>query len=163
MVGALARVNNNYDQLSPLAKESAAELGLNVPSFNPFMITLAQIVECVHCLEDSLRIIESLLEAGIDPRAGRPANPTTSGRGIGVVEAPRGVLFHEYAYDGAGRCLSANQVIPTAQNLANIEADMRAFVPQILTENRESLAHRLEMLVRAYDPCISCATHVLEL
>ena len=163
MVGALARVNNNYDQLSPPAKESAAELGLNVPCFNPFMITLAQIVECVHCLEDSLRIIESLLEAGIDPRAGRPANPTTVGRGVGVVEAPRGVLFHEYAYDGAGRCLSANQVIPTAQNLANIEADMRAFVPQILAENRQSLAHRLEMLVRAYDPCISCATHVLEL
>jgi sulfhydrogenase subunit alpha len=163
MVGALARVNNNYDQLSPLAKESAAEMGLNVPCFNPFMITVAQIVECAHCLEDSLRIIDALLEAGIDPQAGRPANPTTAGSGVGVVEAPRGILFHEYAYDDAGKCLSANQVIPTAQNLANIEADMRAFVPSVMTENRESLAHQLEMLVRAYDPCISCSTHVVEL
>jgi coenzyme F420-reducing hydrogenase alpha subunit len=163
MVGALARMNNNYDQLSPLAKESAAEMGLKVPCFNPFMITVAQIVECVHCLEDSLQIIDALLAAGIDPQASRPANPTTAGSGVGVVEAPRGILFHEYSYDDAGRCLSANQVIPTAQNLANIEADMRAFVPQIMAENPESLAHRLEMLVRAYDPCISCATHVLEL
>jgi coenzyme F420-reducing hydrogenase alpha subunit len=163
MVGALARLNNNFDQLSPLAREGAAEMGLNVPCFNPFMITVAQIVECVHCLEDSLRIIDALLEAGIDPQASRPANPTTAGHGVGVVEAPRGILFHEYAFDDAGKCLSANQVIPTAQNLANIEADMRAYIPAVMAENRESLAHRLEMLVRAYDPCISCSTHVLEL
>jgi coenzyme F420-reducing hydrogenase alpha subunit len=163
MVGALARMNNNYDQLSPLAKDSSAEMGLTVPCFNPFMITLAQIVECAHCLEDSLRIIDALLEAGIDPQASRPANPTAAGRGVGAVEAPRGILFHEYAYDDAGRCQSANHVIPTAQNLANIEADMRAFVPSVVVANRESLAHQLEMLVRAYDPCISCSTHVVEL
>jgi len=162
MVGALARTNNNFDQLSPLAQEAAAELGLAAPCFNPFMITAAQIVECAHCLEDSLQIIDTLLEAGLDPHCGPPAACPKAGRGIGAVEAPRGTLFHEYEYDDAGRCRTANLLIPTAQNLANIEADMRAYVPLMMSKNRAALEHQLEMLVRAYDPCISCATHVLE-
>jgi coenzyme F420-reducing hydrogenase alpha subunit len=79
------------------------------------------------------------------------------------VEAPRGTLFHEYAYDSAGRCRFANHVIPTAQNLANIEADKRAYALGLITADGPDLRHSMEMMVRAYDPCISCSTHVLEL
>jgi sulfhydrogenase subunit alpha len=74
---------------------------------------------------------------------------------------PRGILFHEYAIED-GVIVGANCIIPTGQNLANIEADMRALVPTILDKPQPEIAHALEMLVRAYDPCISCSTHLLQ-
>jgi sulfhydrogenase subunit alpha len=163
MVGALARVNNNSGQLLAPAREVADELGLKVPCFNPFMITVAQIVECVHCLHDSIELLETLVQSGIRAELSQVEVPVQDGKGIGAVEAPRGLLFHEYEYDREGKCLAANHVIPTAQNLANIEADMRAFVPAILSDSKESMTLQLEMLIRAYDPCISCSTHILEL
>ncbi|MFO8081318.1 MAG: nickel-dependent hydrogenase large subunit, partial [Armatimonadota bacterium] len=79
--------------------------------------------------------------------------------GVGAVEAPRGILFHEYEYEDEGVCLSANHVIPTAQNQANLNRDMHEFAPSIMHESRDRIQHLLEMLVRAYDPCISCSTH----
>jgi coenzyme F420-reducing hydrogenase alpha subunit len=127
------------------------------------MITIAQIVECVHCLHDSIKLLDRLLNSRIRAELNQVKGPRRGGRGIGAVEAPRGILFHEYEYDQEGKCLSANHVIPTAQNLANIEADMRAFVPRIMADDQASMTHQLEMLIRAYDPCISCSTHVLEL
>ncbi len=159
MVGALARVNNNFSQLHPLATESATELGLTVPCFNPFMNTVAQIVEIAHCVEDSIELIDTILDRGIQPEA-VDVEPR-AGRGVGVIEAPRGTLFHEYEFDLQGKCVQANLVIPTAQNLANLDADMRDFVPHIAGGTREEITQQLEMLVRAYDPCISCATHML--
>jgi coenzyme F420-reducing hydrogenase alpha subunit len=82
-------------------------------------------------------------------------------RGLAAVEAPRGTLYHDYGFDDEGICTRANLVIPTAQNLANLEADLAAYVPGIADLPEETLARRLEALVRAYDPCISCATHVI--
>lgn len=161
MVGALARVNNNHDQLSSLALEVAHDLGITVPCFNPFSNTLAQIVECAHCLEDSIHIIDMLLERGIRAEEEQAAVSPREGSGVGAVEAPRGTLFHEYEYGANGKCLTANLVIPTAQNLSNLEADMRAYVPSIIEQSKESITHQLEMLARAYDPCISCSTHMI--
>lgn len=161
MVGALARVNNNHEQLSPLALEAADDLGTTLPCHNPFANTFAQIVECAHCLEDSIHIIDMLLERGIKAEEEQATVVPRSGRGVGAVEAPRGTLFHEYEYSGDGKCCAANLVIPTAQNLANLEADMRAYVPAIIEQSEESITHRLEMLARAYDPCISCSTHAI--
>ena len=85
-----------------------------------------------------------------------------AGRGVGAVEVPRGILYHEYELDANGLCVKANCVIPTGQNLANIDRDLRARVPQILDRSREEIALDLEMLVRAYDPCISCSAHFLD-
>ncbi|MEJ2165480.1 MAG: nickel-dependent hydrogenase large subunit [Desulfobacterales bacterium] len=150
MVGALARVNNNYAQLLPPARAAADELGLKIPCFNPFMTTAAQIVESVHCLHDSAALLDRLLKSGIRPDRSCTEVSLRPGRGIGAVEAPRGILFHEYAYDGRGNCEAANHVIPTAQNLANLEADMRALVPMVMVDTKASLTRRLEMLVRAY-------------
>jgi coenzyme F420-reducing hydrogenase alpha subunit len=171
MVGALSRFNNNFDQLKPRAKEVAEKLGLQAPSYNPYTITLAQIVESVHCIESMMELIEELLSRGIkDERAERPPIAGWSARlpsikkswGVGVVEAPRGLLIHEYKFDDDGLIESANCIIPTAQNLANIEADMRKLVPEILDRPKEEITLLLEMLVRAYDPCISCSTHMLK-
>ncbi len=161
MVGSLARFNNNHEQLHPAARQVARALGLEPPCYNPFHNNTAQVVETVHCVEDSIRLIDELLTRGLrlEPLAER----TRSGTGVGVTEVPRGILFHEYTIDDRGIITDANLIIPTGQNLANIEADLRALVPQLLGAglSKEELTLKLEMLVRAYDPCISCATHFL--
>ncbi len=161
MVGALARFNNNHNLLHPRAKAAAAALGLLAPCHNPFMINAAQLVESVHCLEDAIAIIDRLLESGLkdEPARVRPR----AGRGVGAVEAPRGALFHDYTYDEDGRITAANCIIPTGQNLANIDMDMRQALPALLDMPDEEIAQWLKMLVRAYDPCISCSTHAVEI
>lgn len=161
MVGALARFNTNYEQLNPMAKEIAEKLRLAAPCFNPFMNTLAQIVETVHCVEDSMDLIDELLGLGIRKDEEQATVVPQKGTGVGAVEAPRGTLFHEYHYDEHGVCTWANHVIPTAQNLANLEADMREMTPTLVDKDTDFIQKRLEMLVRAYDPCISCSTHVI--
>jgi len=161
MVGALARFNNNYEQLHPKAKEAAAKFGMKPIVHNPFLNTAAQVVEMVHSLEDSIRIIDDLLARGV--REEKPVPVTVrAGEGVGACEVPRGILFHHYVYDERGICVEANCIIPTNQNLANLNADIRALVPQILGRPREEVRLLLEMLVRAYDPCISCSTHFLK-
>lgn len=160
MVGAMARFNNNYDQLLPRAKKAAQELGLSAPCHNPFMITVAQIVECVHAIEDSLRIIDELISRGLKEEAN--VVKVQAGRGIGAVEAPRGILFHDYTYDKNGILTKANCIIPTNQNHNNIQQDMEVLVPLILSQPEDEIRHTLEMLVRAYDPCISCSAHLLK-
>ncbi|MGC9320305.1 MAG: nickel-dependent hydrogenase large subunit, partial [Armatimonadota bacterium] len=159
MVGALARFNNNYDQLHGAAKAAADRLGMHPPVHNPFLITVAQLVECVHCVEDAIHLIDEITTRGVDPQQQQAEVEVGEGHGVGAVEAPRGILFHEYRYDAEGKCLSANHVIPTAQNLGSLEADMRQFVPQIVGQSTDRIQHLLEMLVRAYDPCISCSAH----
>lgn len=163
MVGALARFNNNHAKLSPLARQAAADMALTPPNHNPFMNTVAQIVELAHCMEEGIRIIDTLLSNGIKAQDELVQADHGQGSGVGVVEAPRGTLFHEYSYDQNGLCTEANLVIPTAQNLENLEADMREFVPGIIDRTEDAITHQLEMLVRAYDPCISCSTHVVKL
>ncbi len=163
MVGALARFNINYEQLSPAAKEAADRLRLTPPCHNPFMITAAQLVETVHCVEESVQIIDELRTRGVKADEEEAPVSVQAGAGVGAVEAPRGTLFHEYHYDDSGTCTYANHVIPTAQNLANLDADMRAFTPSIADRDVAEITHQLEMLVRAYDPCISCSTHVIRL
>lgn len=158
-VGALARFNINYDQLHPRAKEAAVALGLKPVCHNPYLITVAQVVEIAHAVEDSIALADALLERGIEWE--EPAPPARlSGEGVGACEVPRGVLFHHYTIED-GRVVGANCIIPTTQNLQNIEDDMRALVPTILDRPKEDITLALEMLVRAYDPCISCSTHLL--
>ena len=160
MVGALARFNVNYDLLHPAAKEAAEALGIKPICANPFMNTVAQVVEIAHCVEEGIELIDELLKREIAWE--EPVPPARlSGEGVGSCEVPRGILFHNYEIE-KGKIVGANCIIPTGQNLANIEADMRALVPTILDKPQEEIAHSLEMLVRAYDPCISCSTHLLK-
>jgi len=164
MVGALARFNLNHDQLLPKAKEVAEMVGLAPINTNPYMNNVAQLVECVQSAENSIKLIDELLGAGLKDEIVKEESPSITlkpGRGIGAVEAPRGILFHDYEYDGAGTCLRANCIIPTNQNHNNIQKDMEKLVPEIMHLPQEKIELTLEMLVRAYDPCISCSTHYL--
>ncbi|MGE5343637.1 MAG: Ni/Fe hydrogenase subunit alpha [Candidatus Omnitrophota bacterium] len=160
MVGALARWNNNYKQISPFAREVGNMLGLDGVSYNPFMNNIAQVAETVFAVEQCIATIDKLLSndlvketVDIKPKAGR---------GVGAVEVPRGVLFHEYEYDDKGYCVKANCVIPTNLNHANIQLDFEKLVPEFMHLGKETLQFYLEMLVRAYDPCVSCSTHYLD-
>ncbi len=169
LVGALARFNLNGNKLSGKALETARTLGLKPIVTNPYLNTAAQAVECVECLEDSLKILEHLKNKGIerDEEIVVGLNeahriPVKAGDGTGAVEVPRGTLFHHYEIDENGIIINADCVIPTSQNTGNIENDMRKLVPEILDRSQEEITLALEMLVRAYDPCISCSTHFLE-
>ncbi len=160
MVGSLARFNLNYGQLLPRARKAAKELGLSAPCYNPFMITVAQVVEAVHALEDSISIIDQILDRGLVEENNHVK--VRAGRGIGAVEAPRGILFHDYTFDKNGMLTKANCIIPTNQNHNNIQKDLEALAPLILSQPEDNIRLTLEMLVRAYDPCVSCSTHLLK-
>jgi coenzyme F420-reducing hydrogenase alpha subunit len=161
MVGALARWNNNHDKLGDLAHTAAAALGLKADCHNPYMSTIAQVVEAAECAVDSVRIIDRLLAVGLKDEQPNQ-EPVRFGTGVGATEVPRGILYHEYTYDNKGRIAKANCIIPTGQNLANIDDDMVKLVPEIIDRSKAEITLQLEMLVRAYDPCISCSVHLLD-
>jgi len=158
-VGALARFNVNAEKLMPLAAETATKFGLAKGTCNPYFNNVAQIVECVQVVEHGLQLIDSLLKTGLKPEPVK-VEPK-AGEGVGCVEAPRGILFHRYAFDEKGLCTKANICIPTGQNHGNIQKDFEALAPQIIDRDQDEIRLLLEMLVRSYDPCISCSTHYL--
>lgn len=162
MAGALARVNMNYDVLHPEAKKIAEGLGFVAPCFNPYFNSVAQFIECIHSAYMTVGYIDELLEMGIKEEP--LVKPTKFGKGAGATEVPRGILFHEYEYDEDGMCTMGNCIIPTNQNHANIQLDMEKLVPEMLEADKTEaeMELTLEMLVRAYDPCISCSTHYLD-
>lgn len=160
MAGALARFNNNAEHISPLGKAVADKFGLVKGCCNPFMNNVAQLAEAAHVVEKSIEIIDELLADGVKPEAVKVT--PRAGKGHAAVEAPRGILFHSYEFDKDGICQGANICIPTNQNHANIQKDFEAFVPQFMDQGEDKLRQGLEMLVRAYDPCISCSTHFLD-
>jgi len=160
--GALARFNNNYEQLHPEAKKIAEVLGMKPIVGNPYLNSAAQVVECAHNVHESLRMIDEILAGGGIKEEGI-VQPVKFSSGTGSTEVPRGILFHEYNYDENGFCIDGNCIIPTNQNHANIQADFDKLVPELLEadKTKEEMELALEMLVRAYDPCISCSTHYL--
>lgn len=162
--GALARFNNNYDQLHPEKKKIAEALGMTSMVVNPYLNSAAQVVECVHSVYESLRLIDELIEdPAYDPDE-KAVKPAHFGTGSSAVEVPRGILFHEYTYNKEGICVGGNCIIPTNQNHGNIQMDFNKLVPEMLEADKteEEMTLALEMLVRSYDPCISCSTHYLD-
>ncbi|MBN1766247.1 MAG: Ni/Fe hydrogenase subunit alpha [Sedimentisphaerales bacterium] len=160
MVGALARYNLGADHLLPLAGKIARKFGLKKGCCNPYMNNVAQVIECAQVAEHSLQLIDEVISAGIKDE--KPDVKVQAGNGAGAVEAPRGILFHRYEFDEKGICTGANLCIPTNQNHGNIQKDFEAFAPQIIDREQNEIRLLLEMLVRAYDPCISCSTHYLD-
>jgi coenzyme F420-reducing hydrogenase alpha subunit len=158
-VGALARLNNNFALLHPHAREVAAALGLKPVCHNPFMNNVAQLVEAVHCTHDAIRLIDEL--SAMNGAETMVKIAPHAGEGVGAVEVPRGILYHHYVYDGEGRIAKANCIIPTTQNNKNIHDDLGALAAHFGKEGMtdQKLTLLCEMLVRSYDPCISCSVH----
>ncbi len=160
--GALARINASWRHLGQNAKVAAAKAGLRPPERNPFMNNVAQAVELVDALDRCAGICRALAEPGAVEGSSEPVGfEVRAGRGVGFTEAPRGALFHDLELDGEGRVVHASIMTPTAQNVANLEADMRVLAEQLVAEGAEEDVVRLEIekLVRAYDPCLSCSVH----
>jgi sulfhydrogenase subunit alpha len=160
MVGALARLALNGDRINGRARDAWAALGPTIPCRNVVMNDVAQLVELVYSVEDALRIVESLLQDGVvaEPRRKIAAN---AGRGAAASEVPRGVLFHSYEIDDRGCVAKADVITPTAQNCAHVEEQFRAAALALRDRPDDELRHTLEIIARAYDPCVSCSVHMI--
>jgi coenzyme F420-reducing hydrogenase alpha subunit len=159
LTGPLARFGLNGHLLSPLAREAAAEAGLDEVCRNPFQAIVVRSVEMLYAADEALRLIAAYEPPDPPAAVVEPA----SGRGSGWTEAPRGMLWHRYELRDDGRIESARIVPPTSQNQASIEEDLRDLVGHSLDLPDDALQWRCEQAVRNYDPCISCSTHFLRL
>mgnify|MGYP001791453562 CR=1 FL=1 len=157
--GALARVNLSHELLENSARNILEESGHVFPSYNTFLNSFCQSVELVHAMAESISLIDGLLETGldIDPEPGKIQ--VLAGKGVAATEAPRGTLYHSYTLDSEGLIVDDNIITPTAQNLTNIEDDINHFVETRRNWEPSRLIEGIECLVRAYDPCVSCAAH----
>ena len=157
--GALARFNNNYKFLCEEAKETARTLGLAPVNHNPYMNNVAQLIEIHHVIVESIEIIDKLLDSDLEKVC--VEYEIKAGEGVAAVEVPRGILYHHYKIDKKGSITKANCIIPTTQNNANIHHDLSELVTQQieLGKSDKEVTKLCEMLVRAYDPCISCSVH----
>ncbi|NTU57193.1 MAG: Ni/Fe hydrogenase subunit alpha, partial [Anaerolineales bacterium] len=152
LVGPLARLNLNHEQLLPNAKQALKESGIQLPLRNPYKSLIARAIELVHFYEEAIQLVKEYKPSG-------PAHvelKLREGEGAGATEAPRGLLYHRYKIDGNGMIQFAKITPPTAQNLPRIEADLFALTPRIVKMPEAEAVLTAEHLVRSYDPCISC-------
>lgn len=159
MVGPLARLNLNHEQLMPEAQKALKDNKIKLPILNPYKSLIARSIELVNFLEEAIQLVQAYHPSG-------PAFQELklkAGEGCGMSEAPRGLLYHRYQIDEKGRVKFAKIIPPTAQNLPRIEEDLLALAPQLVKMEQEEATLTAEHLVRSYDPCISCATHFLKL
>jgi coenzyme F420-reducing hydrogenase alpha subunit len=151
LVGPLARLNLNNQQLSPAAKQALKDTGVELPIKNPYKSLLARAIELVHFYEEAIQLINAY-----KPEGRSYINlKLKAGEGTGATEAPRGLLYHRYKIDDQGLVTFAKITPPTAQNLPRIEADLFALAPKIVEMPHEEATLTAEHLVRAYDQCIS--------
>ncbi len=159
MVGPLARYALAREDLSAVARSAADEVGLPAVVTNPYQSIVVRAVETLEAVEEALAIIDAYDEPD------RPAVdvPARAGTGYGASEAPRGILTHRYTIDDDGIIVDARIVPPTAQNQLAVEGDLTSFIDDHRHLDDETLRWQLEQAIRNYDPCISCATHFLDL
>lgn len=159
LVGSLARINFNKDLLNERTKKDTAEYLEVFPSNNIYHNNLAQAIEILHCVDDSIDILKT-----IEVKDEKPArNPSKAGIGVGVVEAPRGILYHMAEVDEKGMIIDYDVIVPTAQNQINIENDLKKYFNENLDKDKDTLRLEAEKIIRAYDPCMSCATNFLKI
>jgi len=159
MVGALARLNLNKKSIHENSKKDVSEILKVFPSNNIYHNNLAQSIEILHCIDHTIQILEENEFTHESP----PEIKTREGKGVGVIEAPRGTLYHMVELNREGKVQFANFVIPTAQNQIKMENDIKNLLPSILDKDKHFIYHELEKIIRAYDPCMSCASHFLRL
>ncbi len=160
LLGPTARIALASEGLHPLASEALAETGLQEAiRVNIHRSIVARAVELLHACAEARDLIDGYRPPS-EPRVAFTPRP---GIAAWSTEAPRGLLHHRYEVDEHGHVVHAQIVPPTSQNQGAIEADLAAFAPTVLELPHAEATHQLEMLIRAYDPCSSCATHFLDL
>src|SRR3989338_2944553 len=162
MVGALARVNLSKEKLHPNTKKDANSAIALFPSTNIYHNNLAQAIEILHCIDDAIDLLNNT-QFKQEPL---PKPVFREAMGIGVVEAPRGMLYHRVHIDDNGIVMEGDIVVPPGQNQINIEQDLKTLIQRLIdndVENKHEIQHEIEKLIRAYDPCMSCASHFLKI
>lgn len=157
--GPMARYALNADLLTEVSRQVAAEAGLGEVCRNPYKSIILRSVETLEACEEAIRLIEAYEPpespfVEVEPRAGV---------GHAITEAPRGILYHRYEINDEGTIVEAKIVPPTSQNQPTIEADLRRVLEANQSMEDDPLRHLCEQTIRNYDPCISCATHFLDL
>ncbi|HSJ46038.1 MAG TPA: nickel-dependent hydrogenase large subunit [Euzebyales bacterium] len=158
-VGPMARFALNFDRLSPVALEAAALADIGPDCRNPFRSIVVRSIETLYAIDEALRLIDGY------ERPERPFVPIVprAATGHGATEAPRGTLYHRYTIGDDGLLTDGVIVPPTSQNQRSIEEDLARFVQARLDMDDDALQWACEQAIRNYDPCISCATHFLDL
>ncbi len=158
LVGPLSRYNLCFDQLRPTARRAAESHRLPWPCHNNFQSILVRMIEVIDAFDEAITIVE---DYQAEPMESRVTYEPKAGEGCHATEAPRGLIYHRYRIGDDGLIAEAKIVPPTSQNQAQIEDDLKTYVPTILDFSDSEVTHKCEHLVRNYDPCISCATHFL--
>lgn len=159
LVGSLARINLNKDSLNKRTAESIKEYLSVFPSNNVYHNNLAQTIEILQCVDDAIEILSTIRLVPEQPIKASPR----PGVGVGVIEAPRGTLYHMVEVDNQGMVVNYDVIVPTAQNQINIENDLKKYFEENLDKGEEVLKREAEKIIRAYDPCMSCATNFLKI
>jgi coenzyme F420-reducing hydrogenase alpha subunit len=159
MVGALARINLNRNNLHSQTRNDVTKFLSAFPSKNVFHNNLAQSIEVLHCIDHSIELLES------NQFKEEQHAPVTikAGEGIGLLEAPRGTLYYMLSIDSAGKVKYGNIIVPTQQNQIGMEKSIVQLVEQNISSDKKSIEYEIEKLIRAYDPCMSCASHFLRI
>lgn len=158
LVGAIARVNMmELDDFNPKTKAAISDFGIQLPLTNTLKNNLAQAIEVLHYLEEVERTLTAYLWGKKERfNVGYRVQEAV---GVGAIEAPRGTLYHMYKFDKNGIVQDCDIITPTVQNLTNLEDDANTYLKQNKSVTIPRREHELEMLVRAYDPCITCSVH----
>ncbi|HMK48026.1 MAG TPA: Ni/Fe hydrogenase subunit alpha [Methanocella sp.] len=162
-VGPLARVNvvdkMGHPESDRMLAEFRAKFG-KAPQ-QPLMYHLARVIELTAASERALSLLQD--KAVTDKNIRNPVTGVKNTRGVGIVEATRGTLIHDYTVNDKGFIVSSNLIVATGHNNRAIDRGVfEAAKMHIHGENvDEATLNRIEMVVRAYDPCVSCATHAI--
>lgn len=159
LVGSLARLNLGRELLNKRTLGDVNKYLSVFPSNNIYHNNLAQAIEILHCVDDAIDILKSIQITEEKP----VTMPHRAGVGVGVVEAPRGTLYHHVETDEKGMIVNYDVIVPTAQNQINIENDLKKYFEENLDKDEDTLRLSAEKIIRAYDPCMSCATNFLKI
>ncbi len=160
LTGPLARLNLNADRLPSAVKKLLEACGVQFPSRNMFHSIVARALETYLAIHEALRLLQDYQIPDTPAVAVTPV----AGVAFGCTEAPRGILWHRYEVNDEGRVTQARIVPPTSQNQGRIEEDVRLSLQNLgLDKDDAAIRLRAEQVIRNYDPCISCATHFLQL
>ncbi|MHA1973855.1 MAG: Ni/Fe hydrogenase subunit alpha [Candidatus Hodarchaeales archaeon] len=160
MVGALPRLNLNHHLLTEPGKEALELSDLQLPDYDTYHNNIAQLIESVDCSQRAIDILDKFITSGFE--AENFEFDPKPGNGTAVTEAPRGLLVHQYTFDDDFRCTYCDVVTPTAYNQYKMETDCKDLIPRIADRSKEDIELFLNMLIRAYDPCISCSAHSMK-
>lgn len=160
-VSPLSRVNINHKFLTDDAKKVLNQFDIKLPNFNPFNNNAARVIELMHCVDEAIEITDKYIKQ--PPKDDNKKFEIKAGTGSIATEAPRGLLNHSYDVDKNGIIKRADVITPTAHNLNKIEDDAKKFGPLLADKKDEEAELLLNMLVRSYDPCISCSAHAISI